>query len=155
MSNLPATTTPAEVLRISPEGLEVANCYLAVQDITKVSAELGIPTDEISEYLGRREIRAYIDNVFMDMGFNNRFKMRQVMDAIIAKKLQEMDETDLGSTKDITEILALSHKMSMDLLDKQIKLETIKQNNIKSQVNVQINDGSSKYESLLQNLMRT
>lgn len=153
---MPATTTPAEVLRISPEGLDIANCYLALQDIHKVSEELEIPTDVVSEYLGRREIKAYIDNVFMDLGFNNRYKMRSVMDAIIQKKLQDMDESDTGSNKDITDILALSHKMSMDLLDKQIKLETIKQQGIKSQVNVQINEnGGSKYESLIERLIKT
>ena len=152
MNNLQAHN-PAEVLRISPEALEVANCYLAVQDITKVSSELSIPTDMVSEYLGRREVKAYIDNVFLDYGYNNRFMMRDLMDSIITKKLQDMDESEQGSNKDITEILALSHKMTMDLLDKQIKLEQIKQAGIKSQVNVQINDGGSKYDNLIERLI--
>ena len=151
---LPATSTPAEVLRISPEALEVANCYLSCQDITKTSELLNIPTDMVSEYLNRREVRAYVDNVFMDLGFNNRFKLRDLLDTIIAKKLEEMEAADIGSGKDIMDILAMSHKMTMDMLDKQIKLETLKQNNtIKNQVNVQINE-SSNYESLIQRLIK-
>ena len=80
------------------------------------------------------------------------------MDTVIEKKLQEMEEADIGSSKDITEILALSHKMSMDLLDKQIKLATIEGKNqvIKNQTNVQINEavGGTNYESLLNKLRK-
>jgi hypothetical protein len=84
--------------------------------------------------------------------------MRGIMDTIIEKKLQEMEEADIGSSKDITEILALSHKMAMDILDKQIKLATIQERNqpIKNQTNVQINSGSGNgvnYDNLLSKLM--
>jgi hypothetical protein len=118
---------------------------------------LSLPTDEITEVLNRREIKAYIDNVFLDVGFNNRFRMRAVMDAVINKKLEEMDSADIGSGKDIIEIMALSHKMAMDQLDRQIKLEEAKAKNqhIRNQVNVQVNgDTGSKYENLIQRLMK-
>lgn len=120
---------------------------------------LGMPTDMISEILSRKEIRAYINNVFMDVGFNNKFKMRELMDGIIQKKLQEMDENDLGSGKDIMEILALSHKMSMDILDREIKLAEIQAKNgtggIKNQTNVQINAGDgSNYGNLIERLLK-
>jgi hypothetical protein len=93
--------------------------------------------------------------VFFDVGFNNRFKMRAAMDAIIKKKFQDMEEADVGSSKDIIEILALSHKMSMELLARQIELEKVQQaTNVKNQVNVQINgsDGS-KYGQLINQLV--
>lgn len=147
---------PAEALAISPEGLEVANTYLELQDIPATASKLGIRADKVSEYLRRREIKAYIDHVFADIGYNNSFRLRGIMDTVIQKKLQEMEEADIGSSKDITEILALSHKMSMDLLDKQIKLATIEGKNqvIKNQTNVQINEapGGTNYESLLNKL---
>ncbi len=81
--------------------------------------------------------------------------MRNLMDTIIKKKLQEMDENELGTEKDILDVLALSHKMSMDHLDKQIKLEELKEKTAKNQVNVQINNGdnSSNYEKLLAKIM--
>lgn len=151
-----AGRNPAEALAISPEGLEVANTYLELQDIPATALRLGIGTDKVSEYLRRREIKAYIDHVFADLGYNNSFRLRGIMDTVIQKKLQEMEEADIGSSKDITEILALSHKMSMDLLDKQIKLATIEGKNqvIKNQTNVQINEapGGTNYESLLNKL---
>ena len=154
MSNI-ATTTPAEVLQISPEFLEVANCYLQNQDIVKVAELMDLPVPMVTQILQNKQVKSYIDNVFMNLGFNNQFKMRDAMDAIIRKKFQDLEEADVGSSKDIIEILALSHKMSMEYLQKQIDLEKLQQSNIKSQVNVQINDGGdgTKYGQLIKQLV--
>lgn len=152
-NNLPAQH-PAEVLQISPEALEVANAYLTQQNATKVSELLDIPLETVTDVLARREVKAYIDQVFFDMGFNNRFTLRRAMDAIISKKFQEMDEAGSGSNKDIVEILALSHKMTMETMDKEIQLEKIRGNSIRSQVNVQINEGGgSNYGNLIERLI--
>lgn len=147
---------PAETLQIAPESLEVANCYLQLQDARRVADELDLPVTLVTEILARREVKAYVDHVFMDTGFNNRFEMRAAMDALIKKKFQEMHEADVGSTKDITELLALSHKMSMDLLDREIQLAKAQQSTAPSkQVNVQINEGldGSKYSHLINRLI--
>ena len=147
---------PAETLRIAPEALEVANCYLQLQDAKKVAHELDLAPDLVTEILSRREVRSYIDSVFMDTGFNNRFQMRAAMDALIQKKFQELHEADTGSTKDISELLALSHKMSMDLLDREIQLEKLRTATApQKQVNVQINEGldGSKYSHLISRLI--
>ena len=82
--------------------------------------------------------------------------MRSLMDTIIKKKLQDMDEADTSSTKDITEIMALSHKMTMEMMDKELQLEKLRQGTAKVQTNIQINNDSnpgSNYASLLQTLM--
>jgi hypothetical protein len=153
MSNLPVNT-PAEIIDISPEALEVANCYLQLQDVTKVSNELDVAPELIAQILAKKEVKAYIDHVFFNVGFNNRFKMRAAMDAVIQKKFQELQESDMGSTKDIADLLALSHKMTMDEMARQIELEKLRQTNIKNQVNVQINDtGGNKYDNLMRQLM--
>lgn len=153
---VPALHTPAEVLDISPENLDVANTYLQTQSIQQTADILDVATDMVSQILSRREVRAYIDNVFMDIGFNNRFRMRSAMDALIQKKFQELEEAEVGSGKDIADLLALSHKMSMDVLDRQLQLEKLKEANLKSQVNVQLNDfgSGSKYNTLLEKLMK-
>lgn len=144
---------PAEVLEISPEALEVANCYLQTQSAQEVANTLDLPIELVTKTLAKREVRAYIDQVFFDTGFNNRFKMRQAMDAIIQRKFQELDEAEIGSSKDIVDILALSHKMTMETLDKQLELEKLRQQNIKSQVNVQINEAGSNYGNLIEKLI--
>lgn len=148
---------PAETIRIAPEALEVANCYLQTQDAKKVALELDLAPDLVTEILARREVRSYIDAVFMDTGFNNKFQMRAAMDALLKKKFQELHEADTGSTKDISELLALSHKMSMDLLDREIQLEKLRAGpgGPRQQVNVQINEGldGSKYSHLISKLI--
>lgn len=160
MSNLPATHSPAEALQISPENLEVANCWLELQDSQKVADALDVPLDFVTRILARSEIKAYVNQVFYEVGFNNRFRMRDLMDTLIKKKLEDMDESETGSNKDITDLIALSHKMTMEMMDKEIQLEKLRQGNqaaaIKSQVNVQINDGlgdGTKYGALISKLL--
>ena len=150
--NLP-TVHPAEVLEISPEALEVANCYLQTQSAAAVAAALDIPESSVASILARREVKAYVDQVFFDTGFNNRFKMRKAMDAIISKKFQELDEAGVGSGKDILEILALSHKMTMEIMDRQLQLEKLRDTGVRTQTNIQINDSSSNYANLISKLV--
>ena len=163
MSTLPQTQptqSPAEVLQISPENLEIANCFLELQDSQRVADMLDIPVDMVARVLGRSEIKAYVNQVFFEVGFNNRFRVRDLMDTLIKKKLKDMQESETGSNKDILDIIALSHKMSMEMMDKEIQLEKLRQGNtasgIKSQVNVQINDGlgdGTKYGALINKLL--
>lgn len=147
---------PAETLHISPEALEVANAYLQLQDPQAVAHELDLEPSTVTNILSRREVRHYIDHVFMDTGYNNRFLLRRAMDALIKQKFAELEEGGIGSNKDIADLLQLSHKMSMDLLDRQIQLEKLKQGNSapQKQVNVQINElDGSKYSQLVQRLV--
>ena len=148
---------PAETLNISPEALEVANCYLQCQDPRQVAHQLDLTPEAVTNILSRREVRGYIDAVFMDTGYNNRFLLRRAMDALIKQKFSELEEGGVGSNKDIADLLAMSHKMSMDLLDRQIQLEKLRQGSStgpQKQVNVQINElDGSKYSQLVQRLV--
>jgi len=148
------THLPAETLSISPEALEVANCYLTNNSAQLVSDDLGIPLDRVCEILARSEVRGYIDRVFFDSGYNNRFLMRRAMDAIIKQKFEEIAEAGVGSGKDIADLLQLSHKMSMDLLDREIQLQKLRTESAPTkQVNVQINDDGTKYSQLIHKLI--
>jgi hypothetical protein len=82
--------------------------------------------------------------------------MRRAMDALIKQKFSELEESQTGSTKDIAELLQMSHKMSMDLMDREIQLAKAQQAvGPQKQVNVQINDAldGSKYSQLVQRLI--
>jgi len=150
------THLPAETVRISPEALEVANAYLQLNDARQVAQELDLDPEVVTNILAKREVKGYIDSVFFDSGYNNRFLMRRAMDALIKQKFQELEESQTGSTKDIAELLQMSHKMSMDLLDREIQLEKARtQTGPQKQVNVQINEGleGSKYGKLVQQLI--
>ena len=52
--------------KMSPEGLEIANSYLEHGSIPAVCADLGVQENEVSEMLNKREIKQYIDTVFLD-----------------------------------------------------------------------------------------
>jgi hypothetical protein len=150
------THLPAETVRISPEALEVANAYLQLNDARAVARELDLDPEVVTNLLARREVKTYIDSVFFDSGYNNRFLMRRAMDALIKQKFSELEESQTGSTKDIAELLQMSHKMSMDLLDREIQLEKARTaTGPQKQVNVQINEGldGSKYSQLVQKLI--
>lgn len=150
------THLPAETVRISPEALEVANAYLQLNDARAVAQELDLDPETVTNILARREVKGYIDSVFFDSGYNNRFLMRRAMDALIKQKFSELEESQTGSTKDIAELLQMSHKMSMDLLDREIQLAKAQQSTgPQKQVNVQINEGldGSKYSQLVQKLI--
>jgi len=150
------THLPAETVRISPEALEVANAYLQLNDARAVAQELDLDPEIVTNLLARREVKSYIDSVFFDSGYNNRFLMRRAMDALIKQKFSELEESQTGSTKDIAELLQMSHKMSMDLLDREIALEKARTaTGPQKQVNVQINEGldGSKYSQLVQKLI--
>jgi len=77
------------------------------------------------------------------------------MDAVLRQKFQELEEAQMGSSKDISELLALSHKMTMEQLQLELQLEKLRSGTPQSQVNVQINElgDGSRYGQLLQKLL--
>ena len=81
------------VTKMSPEGLEIANAYLELGNAQAVCIKLGVDENTIQEYLGKREIKQYIDQVYLDTGYRNRFKLANTLDDLIDKKLEEADES--------------------------------------------------------------
>jgi len=139
-----------EIVSISPEGLEIACVYLENNSDTKLTAErLNLPVEEVHRYLQKREVKAYIDNLYFESGFRNRDRMAAVMDEIIAQKLEEMDDTGMGSSKDILEILKEAHAMKMKEMEMEIKRETAR-NSGGPAVAVQVNNN---YNELLGKIM--
>jgi len=148
-------TLPTDTIHLQPEYLEVANLYLQSQDTREVADSLGIPQSDVGQILKRPDVKGYINQVFFDVGFNNRFRLRKAMDALIQQKFQELEESQTGSSKDISELLALSHKMTMEQLQAEIQLEKIRSGGPRNQVNVQINEGGdgTRYGQLIQQLL--
>ena len=151
MSSVALTT------KISPEGLEIANSYLQHGSISIVSHRLGIGESIISEMLNRREVKQYIDTVYLDTGYRNRFKLADTLDTLIDKKMEEAEESEIYTSKDLADLLQMAHKMRMDEIKAQAELEKAKATNIKNQTNVQINDGafgSGNYGKLMEKLLK-
>ena len=147
-----------EVTTISPEGLEVANCYLQYGNIRAVCEFMGVPENQVVEVLNKREVKKYIDTVYLDMGYRNKNNIASVLDEMIASKLDEAQETGVYSSKDLADLLQMAHKMRMDEIKAQADLLKAETTNIRNQTNVQINDaalpfGQGNYGKLMEKLL--
>lgn len=146
-----------ELTTISPEGIEIANSYLQYGNIREVCNYLGVSEDKVVSMLNTREVKTYIDTVYLDMGYRNRTAIGSVMDDIIASKLEEATETGIYSKKDLADLLQMAHKMRMDEIKAQAELEKASSASIKNQTNVQINEaipfGQGNYGKLMEKLL--
>jgi predicted transcriptional regulator len=143
-----------EEANISPEGLEIANTYLKTTSVRETALLLKVPEDSVSKYLNQREVKKYVDTVFLDLGYRNRFKLAATLDNIIEQKLEELDETEMTSNKDIADLLQMAHKMRMDEIKATADQTKAEQAIVKNQTNVQINDNSSFGEGNYGELMK-
>ncbi|MBT7427255.1 MAG: hypothetical protein HN781_04815, partial [Betaproteobacteria bacterium] len=130
-----------EITTISPEGLEVANSYLQFGNIRGVVEELGVQENKVVEILNKREVKKYIDTVYLDMGYRNKNNIASLLDEMIANKLEEAQVSGVYSSKDLADLLQMAHKMRMDEIKAQTELEKAQGTQVKNQTNVQINEG--------------
>ena len=130
-----------EVTTISPEGLEIANSYLQFGNIRGVCQHLQVAENKVVEALNKREVKKYIDTVYLDMGFRNKNNIASALDEMIQSKLEEAQETGMYSNKDLADLLQMAHRMRMDEIKAQTDAEKAT-TSIRTQNNVQINDGS-------------
>ena len=147
-----------ELTTISPEGLEVANSYLTFGNIRAVVEQLGVQENKVVELLNKREVKKYIDTVYLDMGYRNKNNIAGLLDEMIESKLEEAKESGVYSNKDLADLLQMAHKMRMDEIKAQAELEKAQATSVKSQTNVQINEGlpfgQGNYGKLMDKLLK-
>ena len=133
----------------------MANTYLQYGNIREVCNYLCVSEDKVVAILNKREVKQYIDTVYLDMGYRNRNNLASVMDDMIASKLEEAIETGIYSKKDLADLLQMAHKMRMDEIKAQAELE--KATTVRNQTNVQINEGipfgQGNYGKLMEKLL--
>ena len=64
-----------------------------------------------------------------------------LLDEMIQSKLDEAQESGVYSSKDLADLLQMAHRMRMDEIKAQAELDKASSSNIRSQTNVQINEG--------------
>ena len=146
-----------ELTTISPEGLEIANSYLQFGNIRGVCDYLQVPETAVVEQLNKREVKKYIDTVYLDMGYRNKNNIGSLLDNMIASKLEEAQESGVYSSKDLADLLQMAHKMRIDEIKAQTDLAKAEGSTIKNQTNVQINEsvpfGQGNYGKLMDKLL--
>ena len=150
------STLEPEGIKLSPEALTIANTYLETNDIAATAQVLQIPREKVTVMLAKREVKKYIDTIFLEQGYLNRSKIADAMSRIIDQKLEELEESEMGSTKDIADLLQMMHKIRMDEL-KMIQLYEKESggSGVTNQTNIQnnfSNEMGSNYTSLLEKL---
>ena len=147
-----------ELTTISPEGLEVANSYLTFGNIRAVVEQLGVQENKVVELLNKREVKKYIDTVFLDMGYRNKNNIASLLDEMIGSKLEEAKESGVGSNEDLADLLQMAHKMRMDEIKAQAELHKAEASNVRSQTNIQVNEGvpfgQGNYGKLMEKLLK-
>ena len=139
--------------------MEIANSYLQFGNIRAVSDELRVSEEKVAELLNKREVKKYIDTVYLDLGYRNRNNIGRLLDEMIESKLEEAQESGVYSNKDLADLLTMAHKMRMDEIKAQADLEKAQAGNIRTQNNVQINSevpfGQGNYGKLMEKLLGT
>lgn len=137
---------------IDPEGAKVANTYLAnACSILATSSALEIPTHEISATLQSPLVKTYINGVLRENGYRHMVKIAEKLDSLVELKWAELEEAEIGSNKDIADLLSLAHKMQHDMA-KLIQADAPKE--VGTQNNTQVNVyGEGAYGKLMEKLI--
>lgn len=141
---------------MSPEGMLAIEAYLSCgNDMSKAATEVGMDEHQYRELMRKPEIKNYLNEIFMESGFRNKDKFFGILDQVLNLKMQELDETGMGSEMDIMDILKLMHKMKMDEYKMMLEIEKAKQAKAPvHQTNNQINlGGGANYNDLITRLV--
>ena len=138
--------------QISPEGAAVANTYLAnACSILGTSESLNIPTHEISATLHQPLVKEYVNYVLRENGYRHMVKIAEKLDALVDLKWTELEEAEIGSNKDISDLLALAHKMQNDM-QKILQADMPKGPGVVKQTQVNVY-GEGSYGKLMEKLI--
>ena len=107
--------------KLPPENIEIADAYLLFNDETATAQSLDIPTEKVKQVLATTHVKRYVDKMFTETGYMNKHKLQGMLDTIIDKKLEELEEAEIGSSKDIADLMLMQHKMRID--EEKLKIE--------------------------------
>ena len=147
---------PSNEYKVSPEALEIAKTYLQCFDSKETALMLNIEEEKVAYYLRKPEVKRFVDTIFLEQGYMNRDKLQKVMDNLFEIKLEEMEDSEMGTSKDILDLITVQHKMRMEYL-KELKDLFPNPPTSTTQVNVgdsAIQEMGTNYHSLLDKLVK-
>ena len=100
-------------------------------NIRAVVEQLGVQENKVVELLNKREVKKYIDTVYLDMGYRNKNNIAPLLDEMIESKLDEAKESGVYSNKDLADLLQMAHKMRMDEIKAQAELQKAEASNVR------------------------
>ncbi|MFP9216373.1 hypothetical protein, partial [Enterococcus faecalis] len=126
--------------------------------VPSAARSLGMSEIAFRDIMNRSEVKNYLNDIFMESGFRNRDRLFGVLDEVIKRKLEELEETGMGSDQDIMDILWKAHKMKMEEMKMMVELEKVKAaartpaNQTNIQNNIIAGAGDQNYMDLITSL---
>jgi hypothetical protein len=144
MSDFPLTysdqlNSALEAPALDPSILIVANEYLSGEAIDAIAKNHALTMDQVTAIIERKDVRSYVDSVYLSQGYLNRVKRLALINRVVDKKLEEAIESDVYSKKDLLDWMKLLNDM-----------ETAARPKRDVGVAVQINNN---YDSLMKDLL--
>lgn len=146
---------------IAPEILEIANTYLMHgMDSAKTAAHLNLPLETVTRTVNSREVGSYVTQIMLEQGYMNRNKIYDTMSRILEKKLEECEESEMYSNKDILDIIKMMNDMRVkeeEMLLRRMELEAKVAKtkvNVGTVVNVNQPAGETNLGNMLANLVK-
>ena len=127
-----------EAPALDPVILTIANEYLAGRDIIAIAEEFNVDPDKVSNIIERKEVKSYIDAVFLSQGYLNRVKRMGLINDVIEHLIVQAMESDVYTKKDLLDWLKHLHEVEV----------SVKPKDNKPQVAVQVNN----YDRLMEDL---
>jgi len=143
---------PQESFALSPEALEFTNVYLSTLNVEETCQNLGISLEDGNKFLRKKEVKRFLDTVFLEQGYTSRFKLKSVLTAAIDSKLEEAEETGIYSNKDLYDLL----KLMMEFRKQEMQmLAAENEKGPSKQTNVQVNNYNNNLSDLITDLVNT
>lgn len=140
-------TTAREVLNQSLEAPEVdpvllgiANEHILGNSIATIAAKFNITEDRVAQTLEKKEVKQYVDQVYLSQGYLNRFKRLNLINQVIQQKVEEAVLGGELSKRDLLEWLKLLQDMDKTTRPTPAKAPTVA---------VQVNN----YDALMKDLI--
>ena len=119
--------------------IEMTQDYLKGANLEKLALKYSLPVAQVSEFLGRKEVKNYISQEMSNYKMLNLRKRIDLLSRLVDEKIEFAEENELPtSNKDIVEILKLLREESKDIQSADVEQDTGKQayiqiiNNLKS-----------------------
>jgi hypothetical protein len=85
--------------------------------------------DQVTSIIENKEVKSYVDNVYLSQGYLNRQKRLTVINKVIDEKLQEAFESGVYSKKDLLDWMKLLNDMETSARPKRDTGVAVKINN--------------------------
>jgi hypothetical protein len=128
-----------EAPALDPTILLVANDFLSGASIETISKNHALTMDQVTSIIERKEVKTYIDNVYLSQGYLNRVKRLAIINRVIDQKLEEAVESGVYTKRDLLDWMKLLNDMETSARPKR-----------DVGVAVQINNN---YDSLMKDLL--